>query len=368
MKGATPMQETTKENKMLLIAYCDRHLTAKQEEKTQFRYICPFCNSGAKGKHTSAFRIVKSNPILYKCDSCGTYGDIYNLIMHLENVSFTDAKRILQNEFALTDDAEAKNQEPIKQYTPREPKPLEHITPIEKTLDRIANFNNLQANKRILRFLTIQRGINEATLKNACIGYDKIKHCITIPFYPYKYVLNYYPFVKDTPKYIAESGQQPFYNEQAFEKAQEPIFICEGIFDALSIIQQGYEAIALCGIGNKERFIKYIHDNEITNPLILFLDFEREQEKKEIVKQAQQEIIEGLYSTNVLLKNNVCEFIYNNLGCYYKDANELLQIRTKKNKTQIDYKCIKAFENSLKRNYEEATKLFNDPRVRYNLK
>ena len=66
--------------------YCDTFLEGTQKQNF---YICPFCGSGT-GKHkTAAFHLFTETQ--FKCHSCGKSGDVFNLIMEIEHLTFTQA-------------------------------------------------------------------------------------------------------------------------------------------------------------------------------------------------------------------------------------------------------------------------------------
>lgn len=62
----------------------DRGLT---EKRGNGYWNCPFCHSGDKVKNTPAFHLTNNNT-KYSCFSCGAKGDIFDLVEHMEGISF----------------------------------------------------------------------------------------------------------------------------------------------------------------------------------------------------------------------------------------------------------------------------------------
>ena len=64
------------------------------------------------------------------------------------------------------------------------------------------------------------------------------------------------------PRYKNSRGTMQLWNSQALEQAGgKPLFVTEGIFDALSLEELGYSAVALCGAANTSRFLQAMGGN-----------------------------------------------------------------------------------------------------------
>lgn len=74
------------ELKTYLRDYAD---AALEPDRQQNFYKCPFCGSGTGPHRTGAFHIFTDTQ--YKCHKCGQTGDIFNLIMKVENLTFSQA-------------------------------------------------------------------------------------------------------------------------------------------------------------------------------------------------------------------------------------------------------------------------------------
>lgn len=113
----------------------------------------------------------------------------------------------------------------------------------------------------------------------------------------------------DTDRY-RKVGNSRIFNMKACE-GTGPVFIVEGEIDALSIIEAGYNAIALGSTANAPKFISSLGIDKPSNLFILCLDNDNAgQEAQEKIRAEMQRL-------------NLKHFIANIAGMY-KDANEAL--------------------------------------------
>ena len=104
------------------------------------------------------------------------------------------------------------------------------------------------------------------------------------------------------------------FNSAALNQTSKPVFIVEGEIDALSIIEVGGEAVALCSVANIGKLIEAVkeRENKIIPPLIIQLD-------NDVAGQANiKKLIDSL--------KEIKFFSYRHLALpeSYKDANEFL--------------------------------------------
>lgn len=98
-------------------------------------------------------------------------------------------------------------------------------------------------------YLKITRGINQETINNFSLGYDKTKHAISIPVYKRGELINIrYRFIdpKDKQKYTQEKGCEVWlYNEEGIARGQAKggVLIVEGEFDLMSCWQAGIKNV-----------------------------------------------------------------------------------------------------------------------------
>lgn len=97
----------------------------------------------------------------------------------------------------------------------------------------------------------------------------------------------------------------------------QEIFITEGAFDALSILQAGYTAIALNSAGNFDALLKQLERRRTAATLILCPDNDTDPKTAERVKKEFGTLAAGLQRLNI-------PHITADICAGYKDANEAL--------------------------------------------
>lgn len=161
------------------------------------------------------------------------------------------------------------------------------------------------------------RGISTELLKKKNITYNPSRYCWTIPVYneygksvgnidhrpeaDLKYIVNFKKDNKRPVIYNAEELRSVFYNK-------EPVFITEGIFDALSVEELGFKAVSTLGAKlNRAQLLILLR---YTDKLILFYDSDNPGQ------MAANRICKKFNADSLLINFKT------NLG---KDANESLQ-------------------------------------------
>lgn len=348
---------TFKDAQNYLIDYCNLTLEIKKIERTQMRYVCPFCNSGNKSNQTASFTIVKnSNNTHYKCFSCGAHGDVFDLIQSIEQLE-TQKQAIekfeaifnLNVDKRTTPKGTGKNENNAnKKALYKEHQPNAKLTNADfKTL---ALFNaiyieQLPQSKWALKHLH-ERGLNDATIKQFNIGYDKKENRIMLPYPKCYSVLRYNPMMQ--PKYNAR-GTNPndIYNIDVLEQGT-PTFVCEGVFDCLSVCQCGFNAIAILGTGNAQTLIDYVVNNNIETPLIIMFDIDAEQK--------QNDLCQRLYESKKIAFGCNAPLMMHNKFENIKDPNDCLQANAK------------TFKKLLQHNYDYVYKKQFDIKIQYAIK
>lgn len=256
---------------------------------------CPF-------HHTNTFDAFRISPKLqiFKCFNCGVQGDAISFIMKIERVSFNEALKILEiNEF-----------KPIKKKKERTAsKPPDKSKPI---LNQAAEFwkNNLTQSKEAIEYLN-SRGINDRELiKRLNIGfsekgglaehflssgykedyllqenlikkgdygiYDFFRNRIMFPVYNQNREISTITsrsIEKDQKlKHLHMPGSmETFYNEPEIDGSY--IIIVEGIFDCLSLLQEGFKAIAIYGTGGLKKSMAM----KLKKTFKIYLAFDKEE-------------------------------------------------------------------------------------------
>ena len=136
---------------------------------------------------------------------------------------------------------------------------------------------------------------------------------------------------KDPDVRYRKRGSTAFFNFAAIESEAAAIFITEGEFDCLSILQSGYEAVSLGGVANVSKFMSELKNTGKRTPLILALDNDRAG-RDAIAEMKEQAKALGIACLTPSLSG-------------VKDINELL------------CKDSAAFEQKIQKWYLEASKL-----------
>lgn len=329
---------------------------AKTKVNGETSYICPLCGHGAHGDGmTRNPRSIDGNGL--KCFGCNFSGDIIDLYQQTTGADYNTALSLLAQEIGVTIEAyrpepgaefgRAAKNDPVERptndfngqgYVNSRPAPNPPKNgadrPTEATADYTAYYRECRErlnDPAALAYLT-GRGISPATAAAYWIGYDPAadpasnpggtgttKHpCprIIIPTSPAHYVGR--SIDPKTPPQFAKmnaKGATPAYFNGNVLYAQDvqEVFIVEGAFDALSIIEAGAAAIAINSTSNADALIKQLESRRTGATLILCLD----NDGKPGTAAALQKLREGLTRLNIShVTADICGG--------YKDPNEAL--------------------------------------------
>ena len=107
-------------------------------------------------------------------------------------------------------------------------------------------------------------------------------------------------------------GRSGFFNVRALYDDNEAVFVVEGFFDALSVIEAGAAAVALNSTNQADNFIKLLEKRPTTATLVLCLDHD------DAGKQATDKIKAGATRLNI-------SYVTADINGSYKDPNEHLK-------------------------------------------
>ena len=320
--------------------------------------ICPLCNSGSGSKGTGITENPQK-PGQLKCWNCGFTGDVLDLIQQETgadyNTALQDAAAELGIEiepyrasaaadFADTEDAQGAPQSVSAAAggekhadTLKSPETGAQTPTAAAVEDFTAYYKKCAAqleDPAALSYLQA-RGISPATASRFLIGYDPawisptvIKRRraegdswtppatarIIMPVSKNHYVARAIsPDVKDDFKKMNETGggSSGIFNSRALYGDQEAVFVVEGIFDALSVIETGSAAVALNSTSNAHQFIKLLEQQPTTTTIIICLD------NDDSGRRAAETIRDGLNRLNI-------DHITADISGDYKDPNEAL--------------------------------------------
>lgn len=110
------------------------------------------------------------------------------------------------------------------------------------------------------------------------------------------------------------------FNEDAInQESIQAIYVCEGAFDALSLLQEGYTAIALNSVSNKDNFVSKYIESKCKAPVILCLD------NDEPGKKATEALEIALNDITTIALINIPEGIKDVNEWYLNDKKGLLE-------------------------------------------
>ncbi|MDR3046770.1 MAG: toprim domain-containing protein [Bacteroidales bacterium] len=289
-------------------------------------YICPFCGNGS-GKDGTG--ISTKDGIHYKCFKCDFWGDYLEYLKKLHNENETE----IFGRYNLTiDNGQTRPSATTEQKQPEISKSerLQTLATPEQS-QRIASdsvdytqyYKERNAQAGLTEYFTF-RGISSETVNRFMLGYDpEWRHPkvpatvpttarVIIPTSKYTYV------ARDTDPNATQYKKQkvggsPLFNAEALTGTESSfVFIVEGEFDALSVIDVGGQAVALSGTGGKNKLLEAVKHVTPTATLVLAID------NDEAGQKVQAEIKKELETLKI-------PFIEVNISGKHKDPNEHLQ-------------------------------------------
>lgn len=318
-------------------------------ERVRGGYACPACGSGKGPNKSSAFNITKDNTS-WKCFSCGTGGDIFDLAAIVEGLEISDKRGQLkaiaswanipielkslnevpsgQKQSKSLQGTPKKAERPKPDYNAKQQREREYIKRCQENVNAPECMTYLQA-----------RGFTFDEITRLGFGYDPSprhdwqdetgqKHKTGRVIIPWQGCDYYHidraidnrakdkKYVKPSSDYV---GEQPIYNPGAL--SQKAFFIVEGILDALAIKVCGYEAIALMGTDNEntlEQISKANPKEERPGIAVVMMDGD------EPGKAAQREILAILKENHVIATGKTWPDGYKDAGEWFAaDRNGL---------------------------------------------
>lgn len=155
-----------------------------------------------------------------------------------------------------------------------------------------------------------KRGLSKAIIDAYNLGYWEEKKRFVIPTGEFSYNARATWEADKKERYLKPKGQFELFNLKVIPLAEQPVFVVEGEFDALSIIEAGGIAVAL-GSSSNLRFIEFLESNRPKYPLILALD------NDEAGRVGEAKLSDELTKIQV-------EFVDADITGDFKDANEAL--------------------------------------------
>lgn len=300
-----------------------------ERDKDGRGFICPFCNNGS-GSDGDGLRLNKkdSSGTHYKCFKCGYYGDVLDMIARMSNSDCSSAEVFAKARelygIELIPDTTDTATHPMSKMAEEINKELaDEIKRENEEAEREENIRNYlracRADGELGKAYLDSRGISFATAAKNWIGYDKGKSAIVIPALSenrkMSYVIRYTSSRVGMRYKNAEGVSVGFFNYKGI-CSKEPLFVVEGAFDALSILDLGFNALALNSGSNADKFIKLVNErkdnSDFPTKILIAMD------NDEAGRGYAETLSDGLQAASV-------PFEVVDIAGGYKDANELLQ-------------------------------------------
>ena len=198
-----------------------------------------------------------SDGIHGKCFACNFYGDIFDYVAARDHISLQDATRALIERYQPGAARPSQDGGP-KLYRPNQTPAASQPIPARSFADYAARAHAALKGSPGETYLTA-RGITAATMDRFQLGYDpghyfpsaRDKHpAIVFPYDRSGHYVAWRSIIEkhfDKPK-KDEAGEEPVFNAAALYQG-EPVFVVESQIDAITICQEGGQAVAIGGGG-----------------------------------------------------------------------------------------------------------------------
>ena len=322
-------------------------------------YCCPYCGSGNGTHGTGAVKFYPETQSWY-CHACGRGGDVFDLVEQVEGLDRQQAFSLLADRAGLSIDRAAtaredfsaeprqthkkalKSPETGKRHTtaPQNGKTAgngletHEAAPADYT-DYYKVCRERLSDPAAAAYLTA-RGIRIETAAACGLGFDpaadpanapgamgdaqKPHPCprLIVPSGKSHYVGRRIDGGKDFDKVNAKGSSPGLFNVAGlYAQEVQEIFIVEGAFDALSILEAGYTAIALNSASNTALLLEKLESYRPAATLVLCPDNDSDQQTAERVKKRFSDLGEELQRRGI-------SFLMADINGAYKDANEHL--------------------------------------------
>ena len=277
--------------------------------------LCPFHK-----EKTPSFSVKREDNI-FKCFGCGESGDAITFVAKLKGIEPIEAARELAEKYHI---------EVEEKKTGKAATITEYLKRCQGDIGKTDYFE--------------KRGLNRATLRKFCLGYDAYHNSAVIP---YSSKMTYYQTRSIAEKAFfkpktEDAGAEPVFNINGLKlRTKEPIFVVESPICAMSVYQSGGNAIATCGTGGWRKVIDEVKKKKPLGGFILCFDNDEPGQKASTV----------MYNELVALGVQVIEY---NIAGECKDPNELLMSNHKKLEDSV-----KAAKLKLRRQYATAKDSFD---------
>lgn len=240
------------------------------------------------------------------CFSCGADYDVFDIIGIEYGLSeFKDQMQKAKELFNISDNNTPTTKTPIKkEFAAAAPTPDPETKPAAPDFSEYLKKAHLNVGKTDY---FKKRGLSQGTIDKYMLGYDPEAGAVIIPITKGYYIKR---SITDKKYFNLKNAAVIPFNLKALKSA-EPVFVTEGAFDALSIIEAGGQAAALNGATHIGRLVSYIKDNRISPTIVISLD------NDDAGRDASQKLLTALKEINV-------QAFEGNVSGDQKDPNEAL--------------------------------------------
>jgi replicative DNA helicase len=284
--------------------------------------ICPICGHGSHGDGI-VLNPKAQNAYSLKCFGCGFNGDIIELLQQQQGFDFETAVEYAAQQLNINLENEYQNIDITNKHDKQTKK--DKRAAINNQAFYIQAIKELKNSEKANSYLQ-NRGITKKTIEHFKLGYVqkwRIKENtniptterIIIPVTTSYYIARAIDENIDKKYAKMNSGSVDIFNFSIIPGNQKPVFVVEGVFDAMSLFEVGADAIALNSISNVNIFLEKLKQVKglENNIFIICLD----NEKTIPVLNALKALNRGLNSLGV-------QNIAGDITGRYKDANEAL--------------------------------------------
>lgn len=245
-------------------------------------YVCPICGNGTGHDKTGIQADPNGDGLHFKCFKCDMHGDLIEIYQRQHGCDFNTALNDLCGMFGIILDNEQRRAAtaPARATGAADtrPEPKEAAT-----ADFTAYYEQCRArlsDPAAQEYLSF-RGISTATAERYGIGYDPqadpaqtgyASPRIIVPFTKSSYMGRSTTGSKYPKLNSKGGGVQPFNLAALYSDGGKPVFIVEGAFDALSIIEAGGDAVAINSAANVRTLLDTLKRKPTVKRLIVALD------------------------------------------------------------------------------------------------
>ena len=252
------------------------------ERSRRSMYICPYCGSG-RGQHKTGALKYYADTKFWRCHACGAHGDVIELYQKVKGCDFKTALRDLAAQLGVNANVGSAGYRVNQNSQAFTPTQSVSRASAHDLSEYFAECRARLHDPAAVSFLSA-RGISIETAAAYGLGFDPDSNpagsrfpCprIIIPTNRFHYAARSIdPRTQSTYRTLNNKWAAPdLFNRQAlYAPGDEPVFVTEGAFDALSIIEAGGNAIALNSAANGRLLLNALRKQPTNHPLLLCLD------------------------------------------------------------------------------------------------